>query len=365
MTWLKSTASSWEYLLLVTSVRLKNFRNFSDKVVNFDPNINLILGDNGVGKTTVVEAIYFAVFLSSFRTKRMEELMKFGEKNASIELDFVRDDVPNALVVNFTRKEKKVFLNKKEIDKYQDLLSLLNVVVISPNNIDIINSSPSVRRRYLDQGISQIDVQYFNNLVAYKKLLKIKNKFLKSSKETGNFDRDYYEILTKKLNEYNKYIVDSRRAYLSGIEKHSKEIVKVISGAEEDISIIYKENKEAANRSQMQTERAYGVTMQGNHLDDYVIELNGLDVKSYGSQGQKRLSTIAYFLSQNSLVADANGDPALIVFDDVHLDLDETKQERLFEYLKDSNQIIYITTNSEKIKFLEKYKNLEILIEEE
>lgn len=349
----------------MTSVRLKNFRNFSDKIINFDPNINLILGDNGVGKTTIVEAIYFAVFLGSFRTKKMEELMKFNEKNASIELKFVKDGIPNTLVVNFTRKEKKVFLNKKGINKYQDLLNLLNIIVISPNNIDIINSSPSVRRRYLDQGISQIDVQYFNNLVAYKKLLKIKNKFLKSSRETGNFDQDYYEVLTKKLNEYNKYIVDKRRVYLSEIEEHSREIIKIISGSEEGISIIYKENEEVANRSQIQTERAYGVTMQGNHLDDYTMELNGLNMKSYGSQGQKRLSTIAYFLSQNSLVTTMSGDPALIVFDDVHLDLDETKQERLFEYLKDSNQIIYITTNSEKIKFLEKYKNLEILIEGE
>lgn len=329
----------------IKKLKLTNFRKFKNIEIDFEKE-NLILGNNGVGKTTIAEALYFASFLNSFRTQKKEELIKFNEKIANIEIDYLEKNKMNKININFVENMRKIFLNNKEIKNITDYYGLLNVILIAPSNIGLIDATPNIRRRYLDQYLSQIDKEYFLTLYKYKKYLKIKNNYLKKFK----IDEDYYFLLTEQLKSLNDILVKIRLNYLKKIESEMNIITREISNDLELINIEYKQNNKDII-SQYEYEMKYKKIAIGIHIDDYSISSNNLSLKKYGSQGQKRLATIAFFLAQNQLIQKTLIKKTVIIFDDVHLELDQRRQDKLFEYLNQENQLIYITTNEEKIKF--------------
>ncbi len=335
----------------LNSLKINNIRNLSSLNIELE-NKNLIIGDNAQGKTTIAEIIYYCCFFKSFRTNNIYEIIKFDEEYANFEINF--DDEQgksNKLNVNFFKKQKKILLNGKEITNLLEVLCLLNVVVISPDNIELINDSPHVRRKYLDLFITQLDQNYLKNLIKYKKILKIKNNILKTNK----IDDVYLSILNEQLKELNDYILEKRINILKRITKSINDIFEYVTDSKEFIEIDYFVKNKNKNDSDISEEEIlYKQTLKGIHLDDYVFKINGNKAKSYASQGQKRLITLSFLLSQNKIISELKNKNPLIIFDDVHLDLDFKRQERIIDLIEKENQTIYITTNIKNMPFLKK-----------
>lgn len=328
----------------INSIKLINFRNHENLKIEF-MDINLIFGNNGVGKTSVVEAIYYSCFLRSFKSRHSHDLINFNHENASIELNLSTENDSSDLVqINLYKQKKKVFQNQKNIVNYVDYLGQYNVILISPDNIDIVNDLPKTRRRYLDLFISQLNKKYLKTYIKYSQYLKIKNNFLKSDE----IDDIYYNLITKKLKELDDYLYDTRISVLKEIEKEVQKIFTYINDDKTKISIQYKRE---SKQNLLEYEYRFSKTGEGIHLDDFIFNYNEQNLKVYGSQGQKRMISILFFLSQNIFLKEKKIYPP-IIFDDVHLDLDFEKQQKLQEYLKDKNQIIYLTTNKEKMNFI-------------
>lgn len=334
----------------IKKIHLTNFRKFKNSEFKFSKNNNLILGDNATGKTTIIEAIYYCCFFSSFRAKTSEELILFNQEIASVNLYFEDEENKiNTIKVNFYKKEKRFFYNDIRVKKLSVFFKKLNIILIAPSSIDLIDSNPTVRRKYLDQSISKIDTEYLNTLIEYKKILKNKNKYLKSIRSKEQLDEIYYKVVTEKLLHLNEKIIEKRNTFLNYLEIEMSSILYEISSKKEKIEINYLE-KTCDNV--LEQEIRFQRTMTGIHLDDYQICLNKLEAKQYGSQGQKRLISIAYFFGQNKIIYKKTKIKPVIIFDDVQLELDQNRQAKLIKYFDGNNQLIYVTTNIEKIKNL-------------
>lgn len=335
----------------INKLELRNIR----KIDNIDlilENKNLIIGDNAKGKTTIAEVLYYCCFFKSFRTKNIYEIISFNKESASIKIEFKDDEEKqNKIEVNFYKKEKKIFLNKKEIKNLLDIICILNIIVISPDNIELINDGPSVRRKYLDMIITQLDEIYLKKLIKYRKLIKIKNNYLKQKK----IDHIYLEILNEEISILNKYILDKRKKILKELETEANNIIEEVSEQKETLSIEYEEAKKISDENSIYEEEIEKrQTLRGIHLDDYMFSLNFKKAKIYASQGQKRLITLSFLLAQNKIIKNKKQKNPLVILDDVHLDLDHKRQEKLINMIEKENQTIYITTDVNNMSFLKK-----------
>lgn len=327
----------------INSLKIKNIRNIKYKEIDFEEN-NLIVGENATGKTTIAECIYFCCFYKSFRSNKLKDLINFNENNASIELLYTNKEQVNKININFFNNKKKFFFNEKEISNIYEIINRIKCILITPNNIDLINDNPSKRRKYLNIILSQNNGIYLKNLITYNKLLKIKNKVLKNYQKTNKIDLQYLNILNKKLNELDSWIIKERKKNLKKLTIYINEILKEITENKEQINIVYNNNfKEEQIDEIHKKELKYFKTLRGNHLDDFEFMLNEKNTKFFASQGQKRLITLCFFLSQKEL--DEDKDNYLLIFDDVSIDLDKKRQTKLINYLKNKNQIIYIATD--------------------
>ncbi len=335
----------------VNSLKIKNIRNINSLNLELK-NKNLIIGDNAKGKTTIAEIIYYCCFFKSFRTNNIYEIIKFNEDYANFEVIFKDDDQKeNNLKINFYKKQKKIFFNNKEVNNLLEVLCKLNVVVISPDNIELINDSPYIRRKYLDLLLTQLDQTYLKKLIKYKKILKIKNNILKNNK----IDDIYLSILNEELEELNNYIINKRIEILEKLKEHINYIFKYVTENKEIIDIEYiQKNKNKEKEFIYEEEILYKQSLKGIHLDDYIFKINDNKAKNFASQGQKRLITLSFLLSQNNIISELKNKKPIIIFDDVHLDLDFKRQEKIIDLIEKENQTIYITTNEKNMPFLKK-----------
>ncbi|MFV0288669.1 MAG: DNA replication/repair protein RecF [Mycoplasmatales bacterium] len=346
-------------------IKLNNIRNHKLLNVEFTNN-NLILGNNAVGKTTIAEVIYYCCFFKSFRTNNIYDLISFKEKEAQIKLVFEEDKKENIISINFYNNKKKIFYNSVEISNLYDILYKFNVIVISPSNIDLINAAPTIRRNYLNMFISQIDQFYLKDLISYKKILKMKNRILKDYKQTNKIDNNYLSVLNEQLKKLDNKIVKKQNEVISDLNNQINDIIRNVTKDKEIVkikSIITREVK--TNEQIYQEELKYGQTLKGNHLNDIEFTINDKVCKSFASQGQKRLISLSFFITQSEILLKEKKIKPLIIFDDVYLDLDLNRQIKLINYIEQENQTIYITTNLEKMKSLiknkEKYNIIDIV----
>lgn len=331
----------------INKLIIHNIRNLEKEELNFEKN-NLILGNNGTGKTTIAEVIHYCCFFKSFRTNRYKDFLKKNTEKSTIKIYFESKNEQNEININFFNNQKKIFLNGKEINNYLDVLTKLNLVVITPSTIDIIDTTPKNRRLILDKTLSQLDNKYLINIIKYNKLLKIKNKILKENIIKNNLNLNLLKILTKDLNDLNEILIEKRKKLLIKLEIYINNKLKNITNNQEVVKIEYL----SKNKQEQEQEIKYGKTLSGIQLDDYVIKMNNYESKKYSSQGQKKLITILFYLAQNELFKIINNQNPILIFDDIHLDIDNNRQKKMFNLLEKDNQIFYITTNHEKMNFL-------------
>ena len=345
--------------MLITSLKLQNFRNYSELDVNFNENINIIYGDNAQGKTNILEAVFISSIGKSFRTKKDRELIKFNENFSIIEVNFAKSDRKGNVKVEISDK-KNIYINGVKIKKLSELLGIINIVIFTPDDINILKNGPSERRRFLDMFIGQLRPNYIYCLNLYLKALEQRNNYLKQIK-LENKSQDFLDIWDEKLSDYAEKVFKYRCEFVSKLKEKIKNVHHVITENNEEIDISYvsdysnKEDFLKKLKENRKLDILKGYTTKGVHRDDFNMFINGDLVNVYGSQGQHRTAILSLKMSELKVVYDEIGEYPILLLDDFMSELDEKRRINFLKNIKDTQVLI---TCTEKISLEKNNFNL-------
>ena len=331
----------------IEKIEINNFRNYDNIEIKLNKNINVFYGENAQGKTNIIESIFLSSIGKSFRAKKDNELIKFGEKNSNVEIDFEKSDRNGNIKIEIGNK-KNIFVNKIKIKKLSELLGNINIVIFTPDDINILKGGPQNRRKFLDIMISQLRPNYMYIFNLYKKSLDERNNYLKKIKlEKAN--EDLLEIWDAQLIKYGNIISNYRIEFIEKIKNKIKNIHNSITGNKEDIEIIYdtdcldKNKYKEFLKERRKLDIIKGYTTRGIHRDDFKIFLNDILVNVYGSQGQHRTAMLSLKIAELQVINDEIGENPILLLDDFMSELDEKRRNHFMENIKDTQVVITCT----------------------
>lgn len=327
---------------------LKNYRNHHNLDLNFNNNINVIYGCNGSGKTNIAESIYFISYLSSHRTNNFSDIINFNADFSKITLYS-----ENEYEVILTKGAKKCSYNKSIVAKQSEFVGLFKSVIFSPETIDLLLKSPGERRKYIDQIICMIDATYIHIIKEYNYALKQRNDYLKQMLINSLADKTYFDIINEKYIECCVKIYQRRSKYIQEISILINEYFKKFFDFE--LTLTYEiqskldlNNIEKTFKSKLEErynrELSLGTTITGPSRDDLVFKIDEHNVKLFGSKGQQRIALISLKLAEIELITKYCSTCPVLILDDVLSELDESRQNILFEMLSKNDVQTIITT---------------------
>ncbi|MCQ2976603.1 MAG: DNA replication/repair protein RecF [archaeon] len=342
----------------IDDLKLLNFRNYSSLNLSFDKNINIFVGNNGEGKTNILEAIYLLSLTKSYRTILESDLIQFGSVSCCISGLVENDGLIKQLGVEIGNGKKKVSINNKEIKRIRDYISSLITVSFLPDDIQIIKGSPSIRRDLMNIHISQLDNEYISYLNDYNKVLKLRNEFLKKLNVNGNTNASYLDIINEKLIELSVVIYKYRFEFINNINTFIGKYFKKIVGIDGmEIKYINSLNITDFNEEEIKDkmlkkfnknhfqEVSQGVTLIGPHRDDLKFMIDDKDMYLFSSQGQQRIAIIAFKLSEIDIFKKYKGTYPVLLLDDIFSEIDVKRRNKLIKFLKGDIQTIITTTD--------------------
>ena len=341
----------------ISKIKLNNFRNYENQEIDLNEGINLFYGENAQGKTNIIEAIYLCSVGKSFRARKDQELIKFHEKNSSVEVNFNKSDREGKIKIQIENR-KNIFLNGIKLKKLSELLGNINIVIFTPDDIDILKGGPQNRRKFLDVMISQLKPNYMHVLNLYLKTMEQRNNYLRQIK-LENKNENMLDIWDEKLVEYGIKIYEYRNEFINKIKEKISDIHSKITSNKEQIKIEYISNcvdrEEYLNilKVRRKLDIIKGYTTKGIHRDDFIIYINDNPVNVYGSQGQHRTAILSLKLSELNVVYDEIGEYPILLLDDFMSELDEQRKKSFLENIKNAQVIITCTEkiNVENLKF--------------
>ncbi|MBE7031435.1 MAG: DNA replication/repair protein RecF [Ruminococcaceae bacterium] len=349
--------------MIVNGLKLCNFRNYEEEAFEFDKKINIIYGNNAQGKTNILEAIYLFSLGKSNRTSHDSDMIKFGENEACLEIDFLSKNREISGKINLdSKKKKRILINDIPIKKNSELLGNLNVVFFGPEYMSLIKDGPKKRRKNIDITISQLRPNYLAAVSDYKKLIEQKSSLLKND----NPDKMLLSVLNERLVGLTEYIIKLRYEYIKKIESLAKKIQLDISGGKEDLSLDYVSLGMTINNEVIENlshnvrnvlikseerELRYRECIFGPHRDDIEFFINGNDLKLFGSQGQQKTAILVQKLAEVELFREEIGEYPVLLLDDIMSELDSTRQDYILNKI-DNMQIFVTCTDREKFENL-------------
>ena len=331
----------------INKIKMINFRNYKNEEIELNKNINIFYGENAQGKTNIIEAIFLCSVGKSFRAKKDREMINLESQNSSVEINYQKKDRDGKIKIDLGNK-KLIYLNGIKIKKLSELLGNINVVIFTPDDINILKGSPQNRRRFLDIMISQLRPNYMYNLNSYLKTLEQRNNYLRQIREK-NKDENLLDIWDEKLAEYDYIIYKYRNEFIEKIKNKIKNIHHEITNNKEDIDFIYitectsKENILNLLKQRRKLDIIKGYTTKGIHRDDFYININGKRLDVYGSQGQHRTAILSLKLAELNIIYDDIGEYPILLLDDFMSELDENRRRSFLEKMKDAQVIITCT----------------------
>lgn len=330
---------------MIKEISLKNFRNYDDLKIQFTEKINIIVGDNGLGKTNLIESIFTLMFTKSF--KSIKEIELITQNQDYFRLEGIINN--NTKSIYYNQDGKKVFVNSLPIKKISDYIKDNKVIFYGPDEVFLIKGTPYERRKYYDFQISQYNQYYLYNLNAYRKILKLKNRLLKND----NIDLILLDVYNKELAKYIEYIEIQRENYINLINEkinnywqkyypNTKISIKRKKIIQDDSPVINILN-EIKNK-----EIKYHKTLYGPHLEDFVIYYNQQKANIIASEGQIKLMLLSLKLTELSILS-VNGNKPIILLDDLFSELDQKNSNKLLNELNINYQIIITTANIQLI----------------
>ena len=331
----------------INKIKVNNFRNYDNEEIELNKNINIFYGENAQGKTNIIEAIFLSSMGKSFRAKKDKEMIKLSENRAMIEILFNKKDRDGKIKIELQNK-KNVYLNGIKLKKLSELLGNINIVIFTPDDINILKGGPQNRRRFLDIMISQLKPNYMYNLNLYLKTLEQRNNYLRQIKEY-NKDENLLEIWDEKLVEYAFNIYNYRNEFINKIKNNIKNIHSEITNNKEKIEIEYltecesKEKYLKLLKDRRKLDIIKGYTTKGIHRDDFIIYINKKELNIYGSQGQHRTAILSLKLSELNIIYEETGEYPILLLDDFMSELDEKRREHFLKNIKNTQIIITCT----------------------
>lgn len=349
--------------MFIKNIKLKNFRNYEELELNFDKNVNLILGSNAQGKTNLLEAIYVTSFGKSFRTSKDSEMIRFGSDIANVKIETAREDYDGSIDISIANNSKKfVKVDGVKIRKTSELLKNVYIVIFSPEDLKIVKDEPEKRRKFIDRELCQIKPSYYDNLSNYKKVLLQRNAYLKEEQP----DSSVIDIWDMQLSKYGASIIRQRKAFIESLNKISSRIHSSITDKSENLFIKYCPNIEFIKDSEELEKYYFDVlkksfsndlrqrtTTKGIHKDDIEFFIDGVNVRNFGSQGQQRTSALSLKLAEISIIESETGETPILLLDDVMSELDSKRQEFLIKSLKHIQ--LFVTTTEIPEKLLKRF----------
>jgi len=341
--------------MLLASIEAINFRNLSGRI-EWGPNLNIIFGNNGQGKTNWLEAIYLLARTKSFRTQRLQETVKFGEQLSVIRgIVTTGTGLERELQVSLHENSKTIFVNAKR-ETLARYLTQLQVFSFTATDLEIVRGLPEARRRFLDRGISSLRPAYLKTISDYSKVIKQKNRVLQLANE-GQFSLEQTDDLLGPWNDQlvrlGALIHRARQDYVAGLNSvlerklfEKRDVTtRYVSSLEGKGDL---EDYESLLRTRivvrLPAELSAGHALIGPHRDDLEILLEGREMRAYGSSGQQRSALLLLDLAAISLYNSSASDHPVFIIDDVDAELDEGRIKRLLEYLENRTQT-FITTS--------------------
>lgn len=321
----------------VENLKLKNFRNIEFCEIEPSEEMNVICGENAQGKTNLVESIWLFTGAKSFRGSKDNEFLKFGESVSEISLKFLSEEIIKDATIKISDK-RYAFLNENKLKSPSLLAGNFNAIVFSPNDLRIITDGPSVRRKFLDLALGQLYPSYIEILKNYLRAVGQRNKIIKDLKYDGTLGimLDVYE---KEIAENGSKIIFYRKKYLEILNSFLPGVYSGISSGKEilDTEYItsYSEDFEESLKKSRKEDMFSGVTSIGPHRDDICFKINGVDVRNFGSQGQKRSVALSLKLSEAEVIKKNVGEWPVCLLDDVMSELDPERQNFILNHIKE------------------------------
>ena len=325
--------------MLIEELKLKNFRNYSELTLHPHPGVNLFFGRNGSGKTNLLEAIHYCSLGRSHRISNDANAVKNGEAFALSSVSIRNSLGQREIAVRFHPDEtqkKSILLDGKKIAKFSDMMGCLRCVIFSPEDLGLIKEGPSLRRRYLDMMISQINRGYFIALQQYRTCMDQRNALIRNLRANSYADTSMLSAFEETMAAPAAVIIRERRRIVSLLSECARETYQRVSDTDEVFRLAYhssvKEETEIEEvlcrlfRENREDDIRMGFTSVGPHRDDLILTLNKNQMKQFASQGQIRTAALSMKLSQMQILRDQSGEEPVLLLDDVMSELDRKRR---------------------------------------
>jgi len=346
--------------MYIKSLELANFRNYKKANIELNPGLNIFVGENAQGKTNLAEAIYYLGNLRSYRASKDKELIYWGENRAYIKAKAQKKTGESLIEYVISSENKKALrINGVNISKISEALGCVYTVIFSPEDLRLVKEGPAQRRRFIDIELNQIKPRYHHALVQYTRVLTERNNILKSIGRSPSL-KTMAEVYGEQMAEYGSFIIKERQEFIKKLALISKLMHRKITEGKEELDIAYKSSVgEESDRESIKKillnyytncidqDIMRGYTQKGPHRDDLSIKINGIDVRTYGSQGQQRTAALSLKLSEIEIIKSESGEYPILLLDDVLSELDLSRQKYLLESLKQLQTVLTCTNLNE------------------
>lgn len=340
----------------VTELRLYQYRNYKQLVLQPDTGLCVLTGLNAAGKTNILESVFLCALGRSHRTVHDNELIEQNCDEGMVALKISTRLGEREIRIELRQRERKrVYLDGQLLQKSGELMGALNVVLFSPEDLSLVKDGPAERRRFLDMELSQLQPSYYYTIQQYNAALKQRNILLKDPDVLQN---ETLEMWDAQLSRLGASITKSRAAFIEELSKVARNLHAKMSGGKEELVVSYQPNLPAADTEAMRDalldnlERDVyrGNTSVGPHKDDIMLMLGGMDVRSYGSQGQQRTTALSLKLSEIDILRRVRNERPVLLLDDVFSELDAERQTMLLQVVGECQTIVTCTHLEELTK---------------
>lgn len=353
--------------MIIKNLKIFNFKNHSEKSFDFSPEINCFVGNNGAGKTNILDALHYLSMAKSLLGNLDAQNILHESDFFAIEAEIQGEEKNDIIKVQLPKEGKKIIKkNDKTYERIADHIGFLPSVMISPYDANLISDGSESRRKFLDVMISQTDSDYLFALIQYQKTLQQRNALLKYFAKNRTFDLDSLEIYNEPLTKFGTQIFEKRQRFVASILPTIQHFYEIISKGNEKVTVIYESNLNEQNFEEILSEnlekdRVLTYTSRGIHKDDLRFEMNGNLIKKFGSQGQQKSFLIALKLAQIKRIKDITNKNPILLLDDIFDKLDDNRVSQLIELVNQQNfgQIFITDTHRERTESVVKRINEE------
>ncbi len=333
--------------MIVRRLRLRNFRNYENALIELDEGMNLITGENAQGKTNLLESLVYLSLTRSHRISDEKQLIRKDMPFADILCQMDDDTELHAVIHN---RGKTLMINRVPVKRSSDFIGKLNVVLFAPDDLYIFNDQPRERRRIMNQEITKISSQYLLQLNQYQNLLKERNVILKQDRA----DERYLDIIDEQMAECEAFIVRMRKEFVQTVNEAMGSLYRELSGDDVKVSVRYRccigdsgdlrATLLEMHRESRQKDIERRMTLNGIHREDLVFEMNDVNMIRIASQGQKRMTMLAFKMALLRYIQKKTGEKPVLLLDDVLSELDSIRQRRLLEMVRKPYQCLISAT---------------------